>query len=112
MIMTAFPTTANLQRCGLPSLNVALNDDLPLRGMLILVGATMAMALGFGTLALTSVFMRPLEAEFGWSRAELSFAYAVATVGMAVGGLVWGRVSDRVNIRLLMAIGGSGMVLS
>jgi MFS family permease len=81
------------------------------RGILVVVGATVAMALGFGGLALISVFMRPLEAEFGWSRAEVSLAYAVATVGMALGGVVWGRVSDRVDIRILLAIGGSGMVL-
>ena len=81
------------------------------RGILVVVGATVAMALGFGGLALISVFMRPLEAEFGWSRAEISLAYAVATVGMALGGVVWGRLSDRVDIRILLAIGGSGMVL-
>ena len=62
------------------------------RGILVVGGATVAMALGFGGLALISVFMRPLEAEFGWSRAEISLAYAVATVGMALGGVVWGRV--------------------
>ena len=61
------------------------------RGILVVGGATVAMALGFGSLALISVFMRPLEAEFGWSR-YISLAYAVATVGMAVGGVVWGRV--------------------
>ena len=81
------------------------------RGILVVGGATVAMALGFGSLALISVFMRPLEAEFGWSRADTSLAYAVATVGMAVGGVVWGRVSDRVDIRILLTIGGSGMVL-
>jgi MFS family permease len=70
------------------------------------------MALGFGGLALISVFIRPLEAEFGWSRGELSFAYGVATIGMALGGMVWGRVSNRLDIRILLATGGSGMALS
>jgi MFS family permease len=69
------------------------------------------MGLGFGTLSLISVFMRPLEAELGWSRAEISLAYALATVGMAFGGVVWGWVSDRVDMPILLAIGGSGMVL-
>ena len=82
------------------------------RGWYVVAGATVGMALGFGALALLSVFMRPLEAEFGWSRSEVSFAYAISTIGMAVGGLVWGRVSDRVDIRILLAIGGSGIVLS
>ena len=49
---------------------------------------------------------------FGWSRAEVSLGYAIAAAGMAVGGLVWGRLSDRLDIRLLLAIGGTGMVLA
>jgi MFS family permease len=82
------------------------------RAILVVVGATVATALGFGCLALTSVFMRPLEAEFGWSRAEISMAYALAAVGMALGSLAWGRVSDRADIRILLGIGSIGMVLS
>jgi MFS family permease len=81
------------------------------RRVLVVAGATAGMAVGFGALALISVFMRPLESEFGWSRAETSLAYAIATVGMAIGGLVWGWVSDRVDIRVLIAIGGTGMAL-
>jgi MFS family permease len=81
------------------------------RGVLVVVGATVGMALGFGSLALISVFMRPLEAQLGWSRAETSLAYAVAAVGMALGGVVWGWASDRVRIGILLAIGGAGLVL-
>ena len=86
--------------------------DLMWRRIHVVIGATLTMALGFGTLALTSVFIRPLEAEFAWTRAEVSFGYAAGTIGMAVGGYVWGRVTDRVDVRILMAIGGSGMALS
>ncbi|MFN3745550.1 MAG: MFS transporter [Hyphomicrobiaceae bacterium] len=90
------------------------SGDLPSarRGVVVVVGATLAMALGFGSLALTSIFMRPLEAQFGWTRAEISLAYAIASAGMALGGLGWGWASDRMKIRTLLAIGGSGMVLS
>jgi MFS family permease len=82
------------------------------RGIAVVVGATVTMALGFGSLGLISVFMRPLETDLGWSRADISLAYAVATVGMAVGGVVWGWISDRVDMRVVLAIGGSGIVLS
>ncbi|MCL4765788.1 MAG: MFS transporter [Hyphomicrobiaceae bacterium] len=92
--------------------NAVPRSDVDRRAFNVVAGATVVMALGFGGLALMSVFMRPLEVEFGWSRSEVSFVYAVATVGMAVGGVIWGRISDRVDIRILLAIGGSGMVLS
>jgi MFS family permease len=91
---------------------MARNDTLDTRAVLVVVGATVGMGLGFGSLVLMSVFMQPLEQAFGWSRGDVSLGYGVATVGMAVGGLVWGRLSDRVDIRILLAIGGTGMVLS
>jgi MFS family permease len=82
------------------------------RAIWAVVGGTVGMALGFGCLALTSVFMQPLEQAFGWSRADVSLGYAIAAAGMAVGGLIWGRLSDRLDVRLLLTIGGAGMVLA
>jgi MFS family permease len=97
-----------------PSARVGLARDYTHdpRAVLAVVGGTVGMALGFGALALTSVFMQPLEQAFGWSRAEVSLGYAIAAAGMAVGGLAWGRLSDRLDIRILLTIGGAGMVIS
>ncbi|WP_019403141.1 MULTISPECIES: MFS transporter [unclassified Chelatococcus] len=92
---------------GTPSGKAA---PVPLRALLAAAGATTAMAFGFGALALPSVFIRPLEAEFGWSRADLSLAYTLSTVGMALGGLFWGRLSDRLDARILLACGSAAMV--
>lgn len=74
-------------------------------------GATLGMATGFGSLALTAVFIGPLGQEFGWSKSELSTCYTLAAVGMAIGGVFWGRVSDRIDIRYLLSIGGLFVVL-
>ena len=82
------------------------------RGTLVVLAATLVMAMGFGGLGLVSVFMAPMEADLGWTRSNTSLGYAIAATGMAVGGLLWGRVSDRVDIRLLLAIGATGMVSS
>lgn len=87
---------------------VTLQHDL--RAGLIIGAATMTMALGFGALALTSVFIRPLEAEFGWSRGEISMAYTLASAGMALGGVVWGRLMVRINLRVLLLLGSASMV--
>jgi predicted MFS family arabinose efflux permease len=77
-----------------------------LRGILAVAGATVGMGSGFGLLILSSAFIAPLSAEFGWTRADVSLGYACAAMGMAVGGLLWGRVSDRIDLRWMLAIGG------
>src|SRR4029079_6758325 len=82
------------------------------RGMLVVLAATLVMAMGFGGLGLVSVFMAPMEADLCWARSNTSLGYALAATGMAVGGLLWGRVADRVDIRLPLAIGATGMVSS
>src|ERR1044071_6661564 len=80
------------------------------RGTIVVVAATLVVAMGFGGLGLITVFMGPMEAELGWSRSDTSLAYVFSTVGMAVGGLCWGRLSDRMDVRLLLALGAAGMV--
>jgi MFS family permease len=82
------------------------------RGVLVVLAATLAMAMGFGGLGLITVFMGPMEADLGWSRSDTSLGYALSTAGMAIGGLLWGRLSDRMDVRLLLAVGASGMVTS
>jgi MFS family permease len=110
--MSSFSDAAGLQH-GITAASQARADvDLWWRRIHVVIGATTAMALGFGCLGLTSVFIRPLEAEFGWTRAEVSLGYAAATIGMALGGYIWGRVSDRLDIRALLMIGSAGIVAS
>jgi MFS family permease len=82
-----------------------------LRGVLAVAGATLGMASGFGLLILSSVFVGSLVSEFGWSRAHISLGYACAAMGMAAGGLVWGRVSDRIDLRWMLAMGGVFQVM-
>jgi MFS family permease len=82
------------------------------RGALVVLAATVAMAVGFGGLGLITVFMGPMEAELGWSRSDTSLGYALSTAGMAIGGLFWGRLSDRMDVRSLLAIGATSMVAS
>jgi MFS family permease len=68
------------------------------------VSALMA-ALGFGVLFTVAVFLTPLAAEFGWLRADVSLAYAVATIGTGLGGIVMGHFADRMPVRRIAVAG-------
>src|ERR1700752_2409718 len=90
--------------------NVATNriDEHPY-GWVIVAVSTVCLALGFGAGGTVSVFMKPFEQEFGWLRANISMAYTVHTIGAAVGGLVWGRLSDRIGARQIAFLGAVAM---
>lgn len=81
---------------------------------LILAASTIGMGAGFGVTSSFAVFMAPLESTFGWSRADVSFGYTLMTVGMAGGGLLWGRLADTRHLRLVLVLGaimlGGGLV--
>ncbi|MDX2154104.1 MAG: OFA family MFS transporter [Bryobacteraceae bacterium] len=56
-------------------------------------GLLMNMALG--TLYAWSVFVAPLEARFGWTRAETSTVFTIAVIVFAASFVVAGRLQDR-----------------
>ena len=78
-------------------------------GWVIVAVVTMCMTLGFGAGATVSVLMKPFEEEFGWSRADISMAYTMHTIGAAIGGLFWGGLSDRIGARKIAFIGAVAM---
>ena len=65
-----------------------------------------------------SLFLRPIEAEFGWSRTIATVPYMFGILGWGVGGVslvnwptIWAPAGDSCGI-LLMAAGFFGMGLS
>ena len=74
-------------------------------GWVIVGVTTICLTLGFGTNSTVSVFMKPFEEEFGWSRADISMAFTLLTVGCAIGGIVWGGLSDRIGARKVGYLG-------
>ncbi|WP_349370486.1 MFS transporter [Salinarimonas sp.] len=73
--------------------------------------AALAVGLGFGAVSSLSVFMGPLEAAFGWSRADLSMGYTLLTLGMAGGGLLWGALADTRHLPRILVGGAAGLGL-
>jgi MFS family permease len=78
-------------------------------GWVIVAVSTVCLALGFGAASTVSVFMKPFEQEFGWFRADVSMAYTMQTIGAALGGLVWGSLSDRIGVTKIAFIGAVAM---
>lgn len=66
-----------------------------------------------------SLFMPPIQAEFGWSRSMATVPYTAAMIGWAVGAVLFGKLADDFGARrvilggiVLMALGFLGMGLS
>jgi MFS family permease len=66
-----------------------------------------------------TLFLRPIEAGFGWSRTMVTVPYMFAMLGWGAGALLFGKLADDLGARrvilggiLLMAAGFFGMSLS
>ena len=68
-------------------------------GALLLAVAVASMANGL------SAFIVPLEEARGWSRAAVSSINSIGILGMALGGIVFGPVADRIGARPVVLFG-------
>jgi len=74
------------------------------RWRVVIGGVSMNLALG--SLYAWSVFVAPLEKEFGWTRAQTSLVYTIAIVCFALSFIVAGRIQDLKGPKICAAIGG------
>jgi MFS family permease len=84
-------------------------------GYAIVAVAFVIMVLTFGVNRSFGVFLNPLVADFGWSRAVVSGAYSLTQVAAGVFGIFAGKLGDRFGARVLgITIGlflGLGLLL-
>jgi sugar phosphate permease len=83
----------------------------------IVVGVAVLLSLVmWGIRAAPSVLIKPLEADFGWSRAEISSAIAIGLVMTAFSAIAGGVLIDRFSMRLVMlgivVLGGISVMLA
>ena len=52
-----------------------------------------------------SVFIKPLNAEFGWNRADISMAFSICVLVFGLTTFVAGKMSDKYGPRIVVAIG-------
>jgi MFS family permease len=76
----------------------------PSRPALVLASACCGVFVGFGSLLIFTfgVFLKPLTAAFGWSRTEVSFAFTLTALTVAVSSPVLGRLLDRYPARRII----------
>ena len=83
------------------------------RWMAVVGGVSMNLALG--SLYAWSVFVAPLEAEFGWTRTDTSWVFTIAIVTFALSFVVAGRIQDVRGPRICALTGavlvGLGFIL-
>ena len=71
------------------------------RGWLVVLAAFFGVMVSFGSMLVFtfSVFLKPLSAEFGWSRESISTAFGIAAMTVAVCSPPLGRLLDRYGPR-------------
>ncbi len=70
-------------------------------GWWVVLASFVGLSLGSASMGVfgIGVFIRPLEAEFGWSRAQISFAAAIITYTIVVISPLQGYLIDRFGVR-------------
>ncbi len=78
-------------------------------GWVVVAVTFVALLVSAGVRTAPSVVIKPLEAEFGWDRASISFAVAISLFAFGFGGPIGGTLVDRFGPRRVM-MGGLAMV--
>src|SRR5215472_15830797 len=71
----------------------------------VLAATSLVLLASGGVRSAIGVFVKPLEAEFGWSRTALSSAVAVSIALYGVTGPLVGRLADRWGPRWVLTVG-------
>jgi MFS family permease len=83
--------------------------------VIVAVGGLMG-CMAVGAMFSLAVFLQPMTADTGWSRAAISSAMTLNFLTMGAAGFGWGALSDRFGARVVVLAGavllGAGMVLA
>ncbi len=87
---------------------MARNDE---NRWLVVLGALIVQII-LGTVYAFSVFVRPLEVEFGWERTTTQWAFSIALATFAIVMIPAGRLQDKIGPRKVASMGGILLGLS
>lgn len=80
----------------------------PVNRYIILLCGTVSMLL-LGLIYAWSIFAEPLEAAFGWTRAQTSVTFMCAMLGMYAGMLLAGALSAKISAKAVLRL-GTGLI--
>jgi len=80
-------------------------------GYVVVVASFIIMAIASGSMSTYGVFFKPLAAEFDWTRAATSGAYAMSLFVTGLFFLVTGRLTDKYGPRLVSTVSGVTLCL-
>jgi MFS family permease len=91
---------------GADSAHVPGEFDLGFYGWRVVLAASLGVMAGFGSLFVYtfSVFVKPLAAEFGWSREAISSGFAIAALTLGCISPLLGRWIDRLGPRRIILV--------
>jgi MFS family permease len=92
-------------------MSLAVTLPVPRHAWIILAGAFITFAVGAGFMHAYTVFLVQFVHDFGWSRGEVSVAYAVAQAIGGVSSPLVGMLVDRLGPRRMVLLGGSLLIL-
>lgn len=75
------------------------------RWLQVIIGFLISLTLGL--LYAWSIFVVPLEKEFGWSRADTSLAFTISIIFFVVGMILGGKHTDKKGPRVVVSIGAA-----
>src|SRR5256886_4504219 len=71
---------------------------------IVLGAVTLCMVAGSGLRSVFGVYIKPMEAEFGWGRGALSGAAAISLLVLGAAGPLVGRLADRWGPRRVVTV--------
>ena len=74
-----------------------------------LATALALMTIGSAPMYVVSVVLPAVQAEFGVARADASLPYMAMMIGFGIGGIVLGRLADRIGLMAVVLIGSAGL---
>jgi MFS family permease len=80
-------------------------------GYHIVAAGFIIQAVCIGPLFSYGVFFKQFQAELGWSRAVISGASSLAFFIMGAGGIIAGRLNDRIGPKMIMVVSGTSLGL-